>query len=59
MDYPRMIYHDGEVGEDWRIVTSAEEEQAAAADGYLSHDNPMTADDDAPKRRGRPPKEPT
>ena len=34
-EYPHMLYKDGAVGEDWRIVADAAEETVAAEAGYL------------------------
>lgn len=68
-EYPRMIYKDGKVGDDWRIVQDADEE--AAAKGYSRHDRAakaapakpepedvgegeQEAEAPAPAKRGRP-----
>ena len=54
-DYPKMIYKDGVIGSDYRIVNSETEEELA--DGYSAFDADKTTEEDQPAvRRGRPPK---
>ncbi|WP_312321182.1 hypothetical protein [Stenotrophomonas sp.] len=45
-DYPRMIYRDGDLSGEYRIVADQEELEAAAADGFYPHDQvpPPAAD---------------
>jgi hypothetical protein len=40
MEYPHMLYKDGEIGEDWVIVYDAEEEAKAVKHGYIRHGAP-------------------
>jgi hypothetical protein len=40
MEYPHMLYKDGEIGEDWVIVWNAEEEAKAVKQGYIRHGAP-------------------
>lgn len=56
MDYPRMLFPDGDTTREYRIVTNAEEEAVAAEEGYrVAYSKPEALA--APvTRRGRPPK---
>jgi hypothetical protein len=48
MEYPHMLYKDGEIGEDWVIVYDADEEAKATKLGYIRHDAPKPE-----KRKGK------
>lgn len=64
MDFPRMLFPDGDPTQEYRIVADAEEETAAIRAGYRVAYSaaparavaPVAQPADAPKRRGRPPK---
>ena len=65
MDYPRMLFPDGDPTRDYRIVADAEEETAAIKAGYrvaysaaptATKAVPLTKATAAPTRRGQPPK---
>lgn len=58
MDYPRMLFPDGDPTREYRIVADAEEEADAIRAGYRVAYSaaPNAADAPAPARRGSPPK---
>lgn len=62
--FPQMLYREDEEGHvklDGRTFTTVtvadeEEQEIAAADGYVTADDALKADKPAPKKRGRKPK---
>jgi hypothetical protein len=64
MDFPKMLFPDGDPTQEYRIVADAEEETAAIKAGYRVAYSaaptiaaaPVAQAVDAPRRRGRPPK---
>lgn len=61
IEYPKALYLRGWAALDaCVVVTTSAEEQHARAQGYRHLAEPVAGDDadDAPKRRGRPPKAP-
>lgn len=55
IEYPKMLFLDGDPSKQWLLAYTAEQEDLIRADGYRVVGEP--APQDAPKRRGRPRKE--
>lgn len=55
IEYPKMLFLDGDPSKKWLLAYTAEQEELIRADGYRVVGEP--AQQDAPKRRGRPRKD--
>lgn len=54
IEYPKMLYLDGDPLKQWLLAYTAEQESIIRADGYRVVGEHVQ--EDAPKRRRRPPK---